>query len=286
MLNLILGTANFSSNYGVIEKKVESFDLEKLVNFAQENGINHFDTAKAYKGVEVKLGKYLDKSYSIEVDSKISSKDCKSPGSIVVAVEESIHNIGIRNLSTLYLHQHDLLAGNDSKVVITGLEKVLELGLANYLGASVYTQEDLLLCKKIFPSLTRFQILENICDRRLINSPEMMKISESGNQINVRSIFLQGLLLSKPIDIPSNLEGARNALNKLNMYSRNHKIPKLYLCIAYAKSIKWAKKIVIGVDSLDQLREILSSRYELPKDWELEVPILPRDLIDPRFWLK
>jgi len=285
MKNFILGTANFSNNYGVLyPSNIESSGLENLINFAQDNGVNHFDAAKSYEGAEEKLGKYLNKSQLIIVDSKINTKECGSLKSIVAAVEESIHKIGVKNLDTLYLHHHNLILGSNSKIVMSGLEKVLELGLANNLGISVYTQKDLLDCKKIFPLLTRFQILENICDRRLINSQEMIKIAESGNQINVRSVFLQGLLLTQPKDFPSNLIGARDAVKKLILYSQNHKVSITHLCIAYAYSIRWATKIVVGVESSNQLKEIISSKYVLPSGWETEIPILPRTLIDPRFW--
>lgn len=285
MKNFILGTANFSNNYGVLyPRKIESLGLENLINFAQNNGINHFDTAKSYEDAEEKLGKYLNKSQPIIVDSKINTKECGSLESIVDAVEESIHKIGVKSLDTLYLHHHDLILGNNSKTVMSGLEKVLGLGLAKNLGISVYTQKDLLDCKKIFPLLTRFQILENICDRRLINSQEMMKIAESGNQINVRSIFLQGILLAQPKNLPNNLNGARGAVKKLNLYSQNHKVSTMNLCIAYAYSIRWVTKIVVGVDSLNQLKEIINSKYVLPSGWETEIPVLPNTLIDPRFW--
>jgi len=98
MLKLILGTANFSNNYGILNtKNIESLELEKLINFAQKNGINQFDTAKSYEGAEEKLGKYLNKSYSTMIDSKINSKNCHSIQSIVSAVEDSINKIGVRS---------------------------------------------------------------------------------------------------------------------------------------------------------------------------------------------
>ena len=56
------------------------------------------------------------------------------------------------------------------------------------------------------------------------------------------------------------------------------------LCIAYAYSIRWVTKIVVGVDSLNQLKEIINSKYVLPSGWETEIPVLPNTLIDPRFW--
>jgi len=112
----------------------------------------------------------------------------------------------------------------------------------------------------------------------------MMKISESGNQINIRSIFLQGLLLRQPKDLPTSLVVAQEVLQKLNLYSQYHKVSIPNLCIAYADSIRWASKIVVGVESLNQLKQIVSAKYILPSGWETEIPILPKDLMDPRFW--
>jgi aryl-alcohol dehydrogenase-like predicted oxidoreductase len=247
-------------------------------------GINHFDTAKSYGNAEEVLGSKLDKSQLINVDSKINRKDCLSVDMIVRAVQDTIEKVGIAKISTLYLHNFEVIAEDQQNIVKKGLEKVLELELANHIGVSVYTQSELFTAKKLFSHLTRFQIIENICDRRLNNSSEIIEFVESGNFIDVRSIFLQGLLLSDPNKLKDKFKLAFDAINAMNQYADSQKVSILDLCLAYAKSIKWASKIVVGIDSKKQLEEILKSNYELDMGWQNEIPVIPTSLMDPRFW--
>jgi aryl-alcohol dehydrogenase-like predicted oxidoreductase len=282
---IILGTANFTGEYGFVNtKRLNPEEISQIITHAQINGVNHFDTARAYGNAEEILGNKLDKSQSITIDSKINKNDCVSVDMIVRSAKETIEKVGLTEISTLYLHNFELIAEDKQNIVKNGLERVLELELAKHIGISVYTKSELINAKKMYPLLTHFQIIENICDRRLIESSEIMEIAESENVINVRSIFLQGILLSEPNKLPNNFKSALAAINATHQYADSQKVSILDLCLAYAKSIKWASKIVVGIDSKKQLEEILKSNYELDMGWQNEIPVIPTSLMDPRFW--
>lgn len=285
MQKIVIGTANFSGKYGFINaREVDSLEISEIINLAQVMGINHFDTAKSYGNAEEVLGSKLDRSQPIVIDSKVNKKECLSVDSIVRAAQDTIEKVGVTKISTLYLHNFELIAADEQNIVKNGLEKVLELELADHIGVSVYTQSELVNAKKLYSRLTHFQIIENICDRRLYNSSEIMKFAESGNSINVRSIFLQGILLSDPNKLQDKFKLAFDATNSLNHYAGSQKVSVLDLCLAYAKSIEWASKIVVGIDSKKQLEEILKSNYNLTVGWQDEIPTIPTSLLDPRFW--
>jgi aryl-alcohol dehydrogenase-like predicted oxidoreductase len=285
MQNIIIGTANFTGNYGFIStKKLDSSEIGQIINHAQISGVNHFDTAKSYGNAEEILGVKLKNAPSTIIDSKINKKDCLSVDMIVRAVQETIEQVGIVKISTLYLHNFELIAEDDQNIVKKGLEKVLELELAKYIGVSVYTKSELINAKKMYPHFTRFQIIENICDRRLNESSEILEFVQSGNEINVRSIFLQGILLSDPNKLQDKFKLAFDAINGLNHYADSQKVSVLDLCLAYAKSIKWVSKIVVGIDSTKQLEDILKSSYDLTVGWHDKIPTVPTSLLDPRFW--
>ena len=58
------------------------------------------------------------------------------------------------------------------------------------------------------------------------------------------------------------------------------------LCISYARMIPWASGIVVGVASLSHLQDLLKPTISLPEDFELHVPILDFEFLDPRGWPK
>lgn len=285
MKSLILGTANFGGTYGISsQKKIATESIEQILSVAQDNGINHFDTAKSYGDAEIILGKFLDKSQPLFIDSKIALPECESVNSIVDAVNDSLNVLGIPKLNTLYLHNADLLLENNSLIIKQGMEKVLDLGLAANLGVSVYTLKQLKEVHAEFPLLSTFQILENICDRRLIHLKELVDFTNKGNVVNIRSVFLQGLLLMSLKNLPDRLQKATHSIEDLNKYAIENHVNVLDLCIAYVKKIPWVGSYLVGVESTSQLREILESSFELKENWETQISSLPEELKDPRFW--
>lgn len=285
MNSLILGTANFGGSYGISsQNKIATESIEQILNVAQENGINHFDTAKSYGDAEIILGKFLNKSQPLHIDSKIALPECESVDSIVNAVDESLSNLGIPKLNTLYLHNAELLSGNNSLIIKQGMEKVLDLGLADNLGVSVYTLKQLKEAKAVFPLLSTFQILENICDRRLIHLKELIDFTNKGNVVNIRSVFLQGLLLMHLKNLPAKFQEATKSIDDLNKYASENSVSVLDLCIAYVRQIPWVGNYLVGVESTSQLKGILKSSFELKENWETQISSLPDELKDPRFW--
>ena len=285
MSKFILGTANFNGDYGIAQKRKRELEkVQEILSFAQINDLNHFDTANSYGDAQKILGSFLDYSHRVQVDSKISNQECRTTESILESVQKSIAELKTNKLSTLYLHDANSLLGNNKSSTKSGITKILEMGLADHIGVSVYTLDDLLECKKELPVLSRFQVPENICDRRLAHSEELLELSRDNNVINVRSIFLQGLLLMPIEAIPKGLGESIKIISDLDLYSKKEAVTRIDLCIAYAKSISWASKIVVGVESITQLKAILDSDYKLNSEWEKNISVVSEVHADPRNW--
>ncbi len=285
MSKFILGTANFNGNYGIAQKKnLELAQIEEILSFTQANSLNHFDTANSYGDAQKILGRLLDFSNPVQIDSKIGNQECGTVESILKSVQKTLDELKTNKLSTLYLHDANSLLGNNKSSTKNGLRKILEMGLADHIGVSVYTLNDLLECKKEFTDLSRFQVPENICDRRLSHAEEMLELSRDNNVINVRSIFLQGLLLMPVEAIPNGLSESSKSINDLDLYSQKEVVNRIDLCVAYAKSISWASKIIIGVESITQLKAILDSSYKLNNEWEKSISVVSEVIADPRKW--
>lgn len=285
MSKFILGTANFNGNYGIAQKKnLELAQIDEILSFAQANNLNHFDTANSYGNSQKILGRLLEYSNPVQIDSKIGNQECGTVESILESVQKSLSELKINKLSTLYLHDANSLLGDNKSSTKNGLTKILEMGLADHIGVSVYTLNDLLECKKELIVLSRFQVPENICDRRLSQSEEMLELASDNNVINIRSIFLQGLLLMPVEAIPKSLSESRKSINDLELYAKKEAVDRIDLCIAYAKSISWASKIVVGVESITQLKAILDSNYKLSSEWERNISRASEAIADPRKW--
>lgn len=283
---MILGTANFGNQYGIANQNttISSDELREIIDWAQNNEINRFDSALAYGDSDRVLSGFLDHSLGPSIDSKLDEKSCQSKESILETANEIKERLGVSQLSVLYLHSESLLSSPLASEISFGLKEVLNQGIAKSIGVSIYSEEAIRHSKRILPELSVFQVPENICDRRLIYSREVLRLSEEGNSFNIRSIFLQGLLLMQPSSLPAQFRNAAPRLQLLNDFAQKNSITVLELCIAYARSIPWANGIVVGVTSVGQLAEIQEASSSLPEGWERDIPRLPIAIIDPRRW--
>lgn len=287
MPQVVLGTANFGNVYGVASagQQLANEEIKTIVEWAQVNGINHFDTAAAYGSAEVLLGEYLNKTIDPVIDSKLDLESCKTSATIVDRTKKTLARLQVNQLSVLYLHDETLLSSEFGSEVIRGLQTILDLGLVKEIGVSVYSEEGIVNCKAAFPALSVFQVPENICDRRLISSRILQGMYEDGNRFLIRSAFLQGLLLMEPRSIPRHLTAARESILKLKHLSEKYSISRTALCLGYAHSIGWSEGVVVGVTTVNQLQEIIECNAILPDEWEKSIPVLTQELLDPRKWI-
>ena len=286
MVKFILGTATFGTSYGVANKGIilENEEVGEIVALAQSFGINDFDTAPNYAGAETQLGEFLDLHSQPKVSSKISKENSNSAKLMLASVKETLLRTRVRKLENLYLHDPDALSRKEASETIAGLKEIIELGLANRVGVSVYSLHALLRAKETFSGLTVFQVPENICDRRLLKSSELSDLLSQGDRLIIRSIFLQGLLVMSPEEVSLKFKGAKGSVSQLSALANSCGVLPLDFCLAYGRSIPWASGIIIGAANASQLRQAIESKVELPTDWESLIDTLPAEILDPRQW--
>ena len=286
MVKFILGTATFGTSYGVANKgiKLKKEEIGKIVAIAQSLGVDEFDTAPNYAGAETQLGEFLDQRSQPKVSSKISKENSSSAKLMLASVRETLFRTRVGKLENLYLHDPDALSRKEASETIAGLKEIIELGLANRVGVSVYSLHALLRAKETFSGLTVFQVPENICDRRLLKSSELSDLLSQGDRLIIRSIFLQGLLVMSPEEVSLKFKGAKGSVSQLSALANSCGVLPLDLCLAYVRSIPWASGIIIGAANASQLRQTIDSKVELPTDWETLIDTLPEEILDPRKW--
>ena len=287
-MNLILGTATFNPGYGIANQNGEENEvwISELIEFAQSNGINSFDTAPAYGRSELLLGKFLDKTLKPRISSKVGGSIVSDPSSLRMITERSLKNLNVDNLETLYFHNEDDLFGDSSQKLIFEIEKIYSEGLINEVGISLYDIKKLKEILDRFPIITRIQLPENICDRRLIDVNILETLAKTRCSFTVRSVFLQGILLMEPNTIPLHLNSLIKNVNSLKNFAEKNSLTPLDLCISYVKQIKWSSSVIIGAKNLHQIKQIINSRDILPNGWSKEVETILNEFVDPRNWTK
>ena len=147
----------------------------------------------------------------------------------------------------------------------------------NKIGISVY---DLYLLKKIIKNfkIDVVQVPYSILDRRFECYFKILKKKKI--RIHVRSIFLQGALISNYKNRVTKSNEVKNFRNLVKKYKINSK----YACIHFVLKNRLVDKIIIGVDNYKQLKEILNYSFNLKFNYLEDISSLNTKIIDPRTW--
>ncbi len=158
----------------------------------------------------------------------------------------------------MLVHNCDHLFLPGGEKLFNAMTELKKRGVVKKIGVSVYNtkQIDCLLDNY---SVDLVQLPINIFDQRLIEDGQLTRLKKHGIEIHARSIFLQGLILMPFKDLPSWFEPIRHRLELFHKEAKNRNMSLLQLALGFVQDISEIDKIVVGVNTLEQLHEIVSA---------------------------
>jgi aryl-alcohol dehydrogenase-like predicted oxidoreductase len=280
-MNLILGTANFDNKYGVNSTKNPSTkQIKNIFDFCDKR-INFLDCAENYS---LNLNNKYIKKFELILKIKFNHKKKKiSKEDLLNKIVSLIKKNKLDYVHTLMFHRSsDIFKMNKSDLEYS--INFLKKKICKKVGISIYDPSELKRIYRYFkPDVVQCPL--NLFDSRIYDTGWMSKIKERGAEIHVRSVFLQGLLLSNKENLSKKFLKYLNFFKKLEKFSARIHKSKLQICL---NNIKYYKKkidyLVIGVQNLKQLEEIYFFYNKKNKFEFIEFKNVPKKLYDPRLW--
>jgi aryl-alcohol dehydrogenase-like predicted oxidoreductase len=281
---LLLGGASFGNQYGVSNKtQIPESEVHPILSKAFSSGFIGIDTAPNYGNSENTLGAF-DLS-SKEVFTKISIEALTSGVSAGIAsVRASLDRLKIRSLTGLTFHSSDAFLSNPKKSKQL-VKELLELELILNWGVSVYEPEELPKVLDV-DNPNYIQAPVNILDRRFLDVNISELLMTAGISLQARSIFLQGLLLMPAGQQPAYFIEWYNLLERCKKVAQDLEISMLSLALNFVNAHSAVDKLVLGVNSLDHVREISDSlnTLSIEPSYDQISAVSDLRLIDPRLW--
>jgi len=290
MPKITLGTANFHTNYGITKKKFAISEINrKLPNILKENNINNFDTAlmdyfpmNFFKFLRLKNPKITTK---IKLPKKNKAKFLKN---LKNRIYNQIEKLGITKFEAILVHDvKDLFSkyGNELKQIL--LEIKIEKK-TKMIGASLYSTSEITKTMR-FIKLDIIQFPLNIFNISFVSSKWKRYYKKNNIKIQIRSIFLQGLLLQKE-KVINNLylnKKLRLHLSKYNNWLKTKKLKRIIVNISFIKKyFNIIDYLIIGADNYSQILQILKF-LKSRKNKSLNIKNFSTSIskvIDPREW--
>ena len=286
MSKIVLGTAQFGMPYGVANSngKLSQIQIREILLKAKSNGISSLDTAIGYGNSESNIGKSGIKG--LDIITKLSSplgSNINIKSWVQNQIQNSLSRLNIDYLSGVLLHDVKQLRATEGKETWLALQNLKKYGLIKKIGFSIYDTSEL---DEFFfnfqPDIV--QAPYNVLDRRLANTGWLQKIHDENAEIHVRSVFLQGLLLMKKKQRPEKFNYWSNIWEEWETWLKENNYTALQACLAFALLDNSINKVIIGIDSLIQLEEILSTDCTKITRFPCFESINNLDLINPTRW--
>lgn len=287
MTNLILGTAQFGSGYGITNKlgRISDNSISEILAVAQEAGIDLFDTAPDYGDAQARLGSLRGTESSPRYVSKFSLADS---GEFFVGGEtlyaSSLADLRVDTLYGLLFHRVADLRDSRATVAWNVLTKARETGVISRIGASIYDPNDLEIVVERFPDLDLIQFPGNLLDRRLLEHPEVHRLHAAGVEVHVRSAYLQGILLAEPERLPQHFAPLQTVLEKIRHDAKERNTTAMGLALGYLKHHPVVDAVLVGATTPDELRSTVDAWTATNAESAISVPDLPQEILDPRLW--
>lgn len=292
---LTLGTAQFGRHYGINNKigRPSEQACHEILDFAYDNGIHSFDTAQAYGDSDRILGNWIARRRParLVITTKLSSMKSRGIGKNELAahleknIRTSIKRLRVPVIDYLLLHQYEDVLHYGAGL-IEALGRLKEAGLVRNIGFSVYEPQE---AKQLLPyRFDAIQVPASLFDRRFLADPVMGQLKNNRVMVFGRSVFLQGLLLMDPSDVPPELAGIKPHLAALEQWADKLNVTKQSVALGFVNQVGALDSVLIGVDSVAQLRENLEAdRIGRQVDLRFLSDVfvgMPESLIDPRRW--
>ncbi len=281
---ICLGTAQFGLDYGINNQvgKPDEAEVFKILDYANQQGVSNLDTADKYGSALEVLGAYHKTGRKHNnINSKFSSVD----GSLRQTLEQSLIRLNLDSLNVYYFHDYSQFAKNpEYHRQISSLKKE---GLIKKIGLSVYDDTE-------FQDAIGYDFIDviqfpfNLLDNSSHRGRSIDLAIKKGKQLHARSIYLQGLFFMNPDIFPQKLTPLVPHVQQLQRIAENENISIGQLALNYVLQNKNIDSVIIGVDSIEQLKQNLSyARFTISEKIIqdiCEIHVKEVELLYPKNW--
>ncbi len=279
---IVLGTVQLGLSYGINNATGKPSDKEanEILDFAYHHGVRTLDTADAYGDSLQVIGRYTTSS---DNKFKIINKFKIDSISLTDKVNSNLHSL---NYSSLYCYMYHQFSDYKSGLASKELAKLKGGKKIEKTGISIYTTHQL---EQVIddPAIDIIQLPVNMLDLTAKKKILLKKARSKGKEIHARSIYLQGLLLKEPTTLTGNLIDLKPYLVKLNEMAASRQASLKVLALNFVILQDYIDAVVLGVETVDQLRENLQAVNPMMDIMALEVPEVEAkdiELLNPSNW--
>ncbi len=266
---LALGTAQFGLAHGVsnLRGRLNDAEAQATLDLAADAGLHYLDTSAEFGDAELKIGKLAPRTRPFKVTTKTISL-ANGLGALENRARRSLRNLGAPSAYALLINSAEDLLGPGGEALWRKAQELKDAGLFERVGVSVRAEDaPAALARRFKPDIMQLPV--SLLDQRLITSGELQTLAELGVELQLRSIFLQGLLFLPRDGLPAELASAGPRLSRIRREIAEAGADPLQAALSFALQRPEATSVIVGVASAAELRAIIAAAMAPPPrlDW-------------------
>lgn len=277
---LVIGGAQLGNKYGITNnKKLSRQESIKILNFAKRKNINYVDLADSYKSQNILNVNQLNK-FNIIFKFHFKKKEIEEK-KIKKKIYDIYNKLNIKNFYCILLHDTMNYNNNELDIIFRSFYFFKKKNIVKNIGFSTYGTK---FINKIISKykIDVIQTTFNIFDSRILDEKIFSEIKKKKILLHIRSIFLQGVLLTRQRKVPKKLKNYKKYFSTWYKFLKLNKLKALNTCVNLALNQNF-DKVIIGVNSISELKEILKVKKTKLKK-KINLFNNKTNLINPYAW--
>jgi aryl-alcohol dehydrogenase-like predicted oxidoreductase len=258
-------------------------EARDILSIAARTGLSVMEVGRHSHTVEATLGQVLPRPNPFRLTITTVRPD-RGPDFAEAEVRAQLRRLGVERVEAIFAPSATDMLSPAGPALWDRLRKLKDEGLCRKVGVSVYASDDPVgLARRFKPDVV--QAPASLLDQRLIVDGTLGELAGMGVEVQLRSIFLNGVLFLPPDRAPSHLKAAAGRISRARRLIAEGRSDPLQAALGFALSRPEAAAVLVDVASAAEMSAVIAAASSPPPDldWD-EMAIDDPAALDPRAW--
>lgn len=278
-----LGAAQFRLDGAASRGRTPEAEVGDILQIAARSRLAVFDVATAYAHAEQVIGERMPRPLPFRLVLKTARAD-RGPDFVETELRACLRRLGVERAYAVVVQSAGDLFGPHGAAMWDRLLRLRDQGLFDRIGVSACASDDPVgVVRRFKPDI--IQAPASLLDQRLLSNGALATIAEWGVEVQLRSIFLQGLLFLPADRAPGAMKGAASAISRVRRMIAEGRSDPLQAALGFALSRPEASSVIVGVTSAAELSAVVAAAMSPPPelDWD-RMAVDDPTALDPDRW--
>jgi aryl-alcohol dehydrogenase-like predicted oxidoreductase len=258
-------------------------EARDILSIAACSGLSVMEVGRHSQAVELTLGQVMPRPNPFRLTITTVRPD-RGPDFAEAEVRTQLRRLGVDRVEAIFAPSATDMLSPAGPTLWDRLRKLKDEGLCRKVGVSVYASDDPVgLARRFKPDVV--QAPASLLDQRLIVDGTLGELAGMGVEVQLRSIFLNGVLFLPPDRAPSHLKAAAGRISRARRLIAEGRSDPLQAALGFALSRPEASAVLVDVASAAEMSAVIAAASSPPPDldWD-EMAIDDPAALDPRAW--